>query len=148
MDKIKIKVVVEALTPKQRKRLATLRGVSQDRLASSYKGDWVVLLKDMTNAELARAMRKLLEGDELRIVALRAFSGHKTELDDIEWKADGTAPRRRKAKEIARTLCRGSSGVGEASWKKEIAPRLRDIGVESLGVPKGGGELVQLRRIF
>ena len=69
--KLKIRDVLDELTEKQQKRLAKAKGVKLSGLANHYGGDWVKLMKDMTNAELARVLSKALDDNELRVVALR-----------------------------------------------------------------------------
>lgn len=154
---MKVADVIKCLTGPQKKRLARQRGrtigreVTPDGLAASYKGDWVSLLKDMTNPEVTRALCQLLKDkdDELRVVALRTFAGRSTELDEINWDANGEARRRRQAIRIVKALCGFVPQALQAdTWKDEIEPRLRDVGIESLDPATGGKTLIKLRRIF
>ena len=149
MAKLKIRDVLDKLTEKQRKRLAKERGVKLSGLANSYGGDWVKLMKDMNKAELARVLSKALDDNELRVVALRAFDGKRTELDRIDWKDDGKAPRKRQAIQIVKAVCGWTPDALQAdSWKNEVEPRLRDIGIESLDRPQKRTTGIMLRRIF
>ena len=142
--------VLRALTDVQRERLAKVRSLANsNHLANSYSGDWVALMTDMTKAELARALSNVLDENELRVVALRAFDGRNTKLDGIEWNADGEAPNRRQAIRIVKALCTWvPAALKRDAWQDEIEPRLRDIGIESLNRPKNRNDLVRLRRIF
>ena len=149
MAELKIRDVLDELTEKQRKRLAKTRGVKLSGLANSYGGDWVKLMKDMNNAELARVLSKALDDNELRIVALRAFDGKRTELDGIVWKDDGKAPKKRQAIRIVKAVCGWTPDALQAdSWKNEVEPRLRDMGIKSLNRPQKRTTGIMLRRIF
>lgn len=149
MAKLKIRDVLDELTEKQRKALAEKRGVKLNGLANSYGGDWVKLMQDMTKPALARALSQILDDNELRVVALRAFDGKRTTLDRIDWKDDGKAPRKRQAIQIAKAVCGWAPAALQAdSWKNEVEPRLRDIGIESLDRPKRRTTGIMLRRIF
>lgn len=140
--------VLAHLTPAQRQRIADRRHVTVRGLAKSYAGDWVGLVKDLNSAELRRALTALSDS-ELRIAALRAFDGRRTELDDIAWKADGTARKRRQARGVVEALCNWAPKSLQArTWETDVVRMLRDIGIESTDTPAGGDDLVQLRRIF
>ena len=141
--------VLRELTIGQRERLAGVRGVTPNGLANSYGGDWVTLIKDMKKDELARALKNVLDDNELRVVALRAFDGRNTELDRINWTADGEAPQRRQAIGIVKALCTwGPNALQTSAWENEIEPRLRDVGIEGLDRPARRQDLIRLRRIF
>ncbi len=135
---MRIADVIEKLTDGQKRRLANVRGKSVERLANSYRGDWLKLIADMKQDELLRALRALPER-ELRVVALRAFDGY----------ASGLGPgKAREAKGIVRALYGMPLALQERTWKDHVAKRLRDEGLESDKVPAGLRDKVRLRRIF
>ena len=140
---------LEGVAKKRAKRLGRKKPQKAvpGSLAQSYGNEWSDLLKDMNKTVLVKAMT-VLDTDELRVVALRAFDGHKTSISELNWGPDGTAPQKRQAVGVVRDLCHWVGDVGPESWKKEIAPRLRDIGVESTDVPKDRKTKVLLRKIF
>lgn len=150
MPRVTIRNVLDGLTDKQRERLAASRprAVRAERLAQSYQGDWVSLVRDLSGPEIRRALA-LLPDDELRIVALRAFDGRRTGLEDMGWRKDGAAPQRRRAKGIVEALCMWApKKLQERTWNDVIVKMLRDVGIECNNTPKGNEDLVQLRRIF
>ncbi len=143
-----IRDFLEMLTDGQRERLARVRKVEPDRLPSSYRGDWVRLVRDLTPAEMHRALRNLSD-DELRVITLRAFDGRQTELDKIKWTEDGRAPKRRQAVGIVRAICNWTpEALRQETWESTIVPMLRDAGIKPDRTPEKGTELIELRRIF
>ena len=134
--------VLGTLTDKQRKRLATGRGVTVGGLTRSYSGDWVELMKDMTPAQLARALSHLLNDDELRVVALRAFDGRKTILGRGNSK-------KRQAEGVVKALCHfAPDKLVAKTWDEVIAKMLRDVGLESDVTPSGLKDKVKLGPVF
>ena len=147
MTHMTIAKVVNSLTERQKKDLAKQRSqttkgdVTPRGLANSYKGDWVALLKDMTNDQLARALKELVSEDELRVIALRAFDGREVDLSTTSQEAKG----------IIEKLCgkgRAPKKLYKETWNTQYAKMLQDIGWESERIPKGIDDKVKLRRIF
>lgn len=65
--------VVGTLPESSKARLRRIRGLGlRGNLAKSYSGDWESFIRDLSNADLRRALR-LLEDEELRVVTFRAF---------------------------------------------------------------------------
>ena len=130
--------VLNTLTPSRRERLADDRRVTARGLARSYRGEWVNLMKDMTGPELARALR-LLEEEDLRVVALRAFDGRTVTLTDIEQTPKG----------IIKKLCHAApKALQQRIWKSVYAKMLRDLGWESDKIPAGLEDSIKLHRVF
>ncbi len=130
--------VLNTLTPSWRERLADDRGVTARGLARSYKGEWVNLMKDLTGPELARALR-LLEEEDLRVVALRAFDGRTVSLTDIEQTPEG----------IIKKLChKAPQQLRQNTWANVYAKMLRDLGWESDKIPAGLEDSIKLQRVF
>ena len=130
--------VLGTLTEKRRKRLADDRGCTIEGLAKSYSGKWVDLMKDMTNPELAKAL-KLLDDDDLRVVALRAFDGREVALSSKEQEPEGI---------IVKLCHKAPEQLRKKTWKDVYAKILRDVGWESERIPKGLKDKVKLQRIF
>ena len=150
MLRVTIRDVLDGLTVTQREQLAGRRpsAVKVERLAQSYRGDWVSLVRDLSGSEIRRALA-ILPDNELRVVALRAFDGRRTGLEDMAWKEDGAAPKRRRARGVVKALCMwGPAKLQESTWNDVIVKKLRDVGIESDDTPTGNDDLVQLRRIF
>ena len=149
MAEWKIGDVLDELMNNQKERLASSRGVTVNGLAKSYGGDWVALIRDMTAAELARSLFRLLDEDDLRVVALRMFDGRKTNLDTISWNDKGVTRKRNwTAQGVANELFHWTENVTETRWRDHVAPRLREAGIESVDTPSDGGDRLHLRRIF
>ena len=130
--------VLGKLTKKQRERLSKVRNGSPERLANSYRGDWVKLMKDMTKPELVRALT-LLEEDDLRVVALRAFDGRTVSLTGQQQTPEG----------IIKKLCHTApQQLRKNTWANVYAKMLRDLGWKSDKVPGGLEDSVSLERIF
>ena len=131
--------VLRELTPNQKDRLAKVRGVTPNGLANSYGGDWVELMKEMTNAELARALSKVLDDNELRVAALRAFDGRAVPLTTQQQTPRGVIER----------LCHTApKALQQRTWTSVYAKMLRDLGWESDKIPAGLEDSIRLQKIF
>ena len=149
MAKLTIRRVLDELTDNQRGRLAKLNECGVEDLAKKYRGNWVAFIEDMTAAELVRSLHRLVDEDNLRVVALRMFDGRETKLDTISWSDEGMTRRKNwTAQGVADELFHWTENVTETRWRDHIAPRLREVGIESDGTPSDGSNKLHLRRIF
>ena len=149
MAKLTIRDVLDELTDNQRERLAKLNKWPAENLAKKYRGDWVALIKDMTAAELVRSLHRLVDEDDLRVVALRMFDGRETKLDTISWSDEGVTKKRNwTAQGVADELFHWTKNVTKTRWRDHIAPGLREVGIESDCTPSKGNNKLHLRRIF
>ena len=143
-----IRDVLDKLTEQQRERVArrraerkrrtTVQAPTVDGLAASYKEDWSELLRDMTKAELTRALT-VLDTNELRVIVLRAFDGRQVALSSQLQTPEG----------IIEKLCHAAPRqLRERTWRDVYAKMLQDVGWKTDRVPAGLRDSVRLQRIF
>lgn len=52
------------------------------------------------------------------------------------------------AQRVANELFHWTESVAEKRWGEQVAPRLREVGIESDDAPSDGSDRLHLRRIF
>ena len=145
---VTIRDVLGKLTEEQREEVAKRRAKRLGRkraqaanvegLAASYRHQWPELLKDMNKTELAKAMT-VLDANQLRVVALRAFDGREVDLTATKQTPKG----------IIEKLChRAPEQLRKRAWKGIYSKMLQDVGWKSERVPEGLEDKVKLQRIF
>lgn len=142
-----IKNVLNKLTEEQLKGIANRRAKrkrrgpvkpSAESLATSYKDDWSELLKDMNKTELLRILT-VLDTNDLRVFALRAFDGREVTLNKQKQTPEG----------IIKKLCHTApEKLQKTTWEKIYAKMLQDVGWRSERIPEGLEDSVRLQRIF